>query len=108
MMPATSTASPALQTAKTIALQIVRSPRRLATMVAAIAPAATGHRALGPSAIRTPAATPAAGQNTATPSGLVSNKRLNRAARKYAIAIAAVWMTRPAQRLVASDAAGNL
>ena len=29
-----------------------------------------------------PAATPEAGQNTATPSGLVSSRRLNRAARK--------------------------
>jgi hypothetical protein len=52
-------------------------------MVAPIAPTATGHRALGPSAIRVPAATPAAGQNTATPSGLVNSRRLSRAARKY-------------------------
>ena len=53
-------------------------------MVAAIVPITTGQRARGPSAIRTPAATPAAGQKTATPSGLVSRARLSRAARKYA------------------------
>ena len=44
-------------------------------MVATIVPAATAHRAGGPSAISVPAATPAAGQNTATPSG-VSRERL--------------------------------
>jgi hypothetical protein len=41
----------------------------LAMIVAAIAPAATGSRARGPSAMRTPEEMPAAGQNTATPSG---------------------------------------
>src|SRR5215472_8640655 len=40
------------------------------------------HRALGPSAISNPADTPAAGQNTATPSGLVRSASPNRAARK--------------------------
>jgi hypothetical protein len=59
-------------------------------MVAAIAPITTGHRARGPSAISNPAATPAAGQNTATPSGFVSSARASRAARKYAIATAIV------------------
>ena len=49
-------------------------------MVAAIVPTATGNRARGPRAIRTPAETPAAGQNTATPS--TSRARLSRAARK--------------------------
>jgi hypothetical protein len=44
-------------------------------MVATIVPAATAHRAEGPKAINVPAATPAAGQNTATPSG-VSRERL--------------------------------
>ena len=77
-----SSASPALHRAKTIAPMKVRSPNRLATMVATAAPAATGKRARGPTAIRTPAATPDAGQNTATPSGLVSRRRLSRAARK--------------------------
>jgi hypothetical protein len=62
----------------------VRSPNKLATMVATAAPAATGNRAPGPSAIRAPAAMPEAGQNTATPSGLVNKRRLSRAARKYA------------------------
>jgi hypothetical protein len=49
-------------------------------MVATIVPVATATRALGPSAINAPAATPAAGQNTATPSG-VSSARLSFAAR---------------------------
>src|SRR5262245_22682522 len=62
----------------------VRSPNKLARMVATAAPAATGNRAPGPSAIRAPAAIPEAGQNTATPSGLVNKRRLSRAARKYA------------------------
>ena len=82
MRPATMTASPALQTAKMPALQRLRSPRRLAAIVAAIAPIITGHRAVGPTAMSTPEATPAAGQNTATPSGLVRSARLSRAARK--------------------------
>src|SRR6266700_3289211 len=89
MRPAASGASPALHRAKTMEPRSVRSPSRLATMVATIAPAATGHRALGPRAINTPAATPEAGQNTATPSGLVSSARLSRAARKYATPTAA-------------------
>ena len=49
------------------------------TMVAIIVPATTAHRARGPYAINAPAATPAAGQNTATPSG-VSSARLSLAA----------------------------
>ena len=53
---------------------------RLATMVATIVPATTAHRAHGPAAISAPAATPAAGQNTATPSG-VSSERLSFADR---------------------------
>jgi transposase len=57
-----------------------RSPSRLATMVAAIVPATTAQRARGPKAIKVPAATPAAGQNTATPSG-VSRARPTFAAR---------------------------
>ena len=65
-----------LPRAKTTALKRVRSPIKLATMVATIAPATTGNRARGPSAMRTPAATPEAGQNTATPSGLVRSRRL--------------------------------
>src|ERR1700755_1114418 len=55
-----STASPALQRAKRTALQRSRSPERLAVIVAAIVPATTGHRARDPSAISTPADTPAA------------------------------------------------
>ncbi len=49
-------------------------------MVATIVPTTTAHRARGPSAINAPAAMPAAGQNTATPSG-VSRARLSLAAR---------------------------
>ena len=80
--PAASNASPALHKAKVAAPAKVLSPNRLAAIVAAAAPIATGHLARGPSAIRTPAATPEAGQNTATPSGFVSSERLSRAARK--------------------------
>ena len=75
-------ASPALHRANTIALPTFRSPNRLAVTVAATTPTATGNRAPGPSAINNPEAIPAAGQNTATPSGSVSSARLNRAARK--------------------------
>ena len=80
--PAASIASPALHNAKVTAPAKLLSPKRLAAIVAAAAPMATGHFARGPRAIRTPAATPEAGQNTATPSGFVSRERLNRAARK--------------------------
>src|SRR6202020_3051104 len=83
MSDAVSTASPALHKAKRTALQRLRSPERFAPMVAAIVPTTTGHRARDPRAIRTPADTPAAGQKTATPSGLVSRARLSRADRKY-------------------------
>src|SRR6266851_363445 len=85
MSHAVSTASPALHKAKRTALQRLRSPERFATMVAARVPATTGHRALDPRAIRAPADTPAAGQKTATPSGLVSRARLSCAATKYAM-----------------------
>ena|SRR5205085_1258669 len=83
MSHAVSTASPALHKAKRTALQRFRSPERLAAIVAATVPATTGHRACDPRAIRTPADTPAAGQKTATPSGLVKRARLSRAATKY-------------------------
>jgi len=43
---------------------------------------AIGHRTVGPNATRKPEATPAAGQNTATPSALSSKARLSCAARK--------------------------
>ena len=104
MNQAASTASPALHKANRTALQRFRSPNRLATMVAAIVPATTGQRARGPSAIRTPAATPAAGQNTATPSGLVSSARLSRAARKYATPTATASPIRPAHRVRSTPA----
>ncbi len=72
---------PALHSANTLVLARFRSPNRLAAKVAATTPNATGHRAPGPSATNIPEAIPAAGQNTATPSG-VSSARLNCAARK--------------------------
>jgi hypothetical protein len=60
---------------KTTALKRVRSPMKLATIVATIAPAATGKRARGPSAMRTPVATPEAGQNTAHAVGFGEKKK---------------------------------
>ena len=72
---ATSTASNALHAAKTIELGMLRSPRRLAAMVAAMTPTMTGNRTLGPSPIITPAETPAAGQKTATPSGFREQRK---------------------------------
>ena len=53
MSVATITGSVALHRATT-ALQRLRSPRRLAVMVAAIVPTMTGSRARGPSPINTP------------------------------------------------------
>src|SRR5215831_4937668 len=100
-------ASPALQTAKTTELQKPLSPRRLALTVAANAPTTTGHRARGPSAISNPAETPAAGQNTATPSGFVSRARASRAARKYAIATATVSSSQAAVMRVPLTKLGN-
>jgi hypothetical protein len=72
-------------------------------MVATIVPAVTGNRARRPSVIRTPAAIPAAGQNTATPSGLVSRSRLSRAARKYAIPTAMASPIELTHRIVGSE-----
>jgi hypothetical protein len=76
------TVSPAFAKAKNTELQILRSLSKLATIVAAITPTTTFHRAAGPRAIKIPEATPAAGQNTATPSTGPSNARLSRAAKK--------------------------
>ena len=59
---------------------------RLAAKLATTTPITTGHRTVGPNATRKPEATPAAGQNTATPSALSSKARLRRAARKKTIA----------------------
>src|SRR4029453_12756470 len=83
--PAVSIASPALHNAKVTAPAKLLSPKRLAAIVPAAAPVAPGHLVRGPRAMRPPAATPDAGQNTATPSGFVSRERLSRAARKYTI-----------------------
>jgi hypothetical protein len=58
-----------------------RSPMRLDAMVAAMTPTATGHRAERPSAIKMPEEIPAAGQNTATPGGVIRS-RLRRAVRE--------------------------
>src|SRR4051794_9569415 len=96
-MSATTSASPALHSANTSAVQALRSPSKLATMVAAIVPTMTGSRTFGPSAINTPDETPAAGQNTATPSGREMSARLRRAARKWIVPIAAVRPSNTAQ-----------
>src|SRR3954471_119439 len=104
MSHAASTASPALHKAKRTALQRFRSPERLAAMVAAKVPTTTGHRARDPSAIRTPADTPAAGQKTATPSGLVSRARLSRAATKYTMPTATASPIQPTHRVRSMDA----
>ena len=80
--PATSAASPALSAAKTTAVQTLRSPNRFAAIVPAIVPTITGIRAPEPILISAPAAIPAAGQKTATPSGFVRRARLSRAAKK--------------------------
>src|SRR5688500_4242551 len=86
MSPAAMTGLPALATAKAVVLARLRSPSRLAAKVAATTPMTTGHRTVGPNATRIPEATPAAGQNTATPSVLSIRTRLRRAARKKRIA----------------------
>src|SRR5712675_2371991 len=104
MIHAVSTASPALHNAKRTALQTFRSPKRLATMVATMVPTITGHRARDPRAIRTPADTPAAGQKTATPSGLASKARLSRAARKYTMPTATASPIEPTHRVTSMDA----
>src|ERR1700756_300748 len=80
--PATMTASPAFATAEDTEFQILRSPSKLAAIVAATTPSTTAHRAAEQKAIKTPEATPAAGQNTATPSTGSSNRRLSRAVKK--------------------------
>src|SRR5882724_10139212 len=88
MSPAAMTGLLALATAKTVVLARLRSPSRLAAKVAATTPMTTGHRTVEPNATKIPVATPAAGQNTATPSVLSSKARLRRAARKKTIATA--------------------
>src|ERR1700733_4256711 len=80
--PATMTASPAFAAAEETELQMLRSPSKLAAIVAATTPTTTGHRAAEPRAINIPEATPAAGQNTATPSTGSSNARLSLAVKK--------------------------
>jgi hypothetical protein len=75
-------ASPALAIAKTMELQTLRSPSRFTKMVADITPRITGRRAAEPATIKVPEATPAAGQNAATPSGFSRRARLSRADRK--------------------------
>src|SRR5262245_8551449 len=75
-------ASPAWHRAKPRAAQMLLSPMRLAATVATITATATGARAQRPSAKRVPAATPEAGQKTATRSGSLRRARPSRAARK--------------------------
>ena len=72
----------AAASAKAMELSMLQSLNTLANTVAAIVPTMTGHRAFFPRPITRPAATPAAGQKTATPSGVESSSRLIRAAAK--------------------------
>src|SRR3974377_2327207 len=64
MSHAARRASTALQTAETAASSRFRSPSRFAQTVATMVPIVTGHRVLGPRAIRMPEATPAADKNS--------------------------------------------
>src|ERR1700692_2644659 len=80
--PATMTASPAFATPEDTEFQMLRSPSKLAAIVAATTPTTTGQRAAEPRAIKIPEDHPAAGQNTATPSTGSSNTRLSRAVKK--------------------------
>src|SRR5262245_11208671 len=75
-------ASPALHRPNAKAATRLLSTRTLAATVATITPAATGTRAQVPSAISVPAATPEAGQKTATRSPVVRRPSPSRAARK--------------------------
>ena len=63
-------------------LPMLRSPSKLAAIVAATTPTTTGHCAAGTRAIKIPEATPATGQNTATPLTGSSKVRLSRAVQK--------------------------
>src|SRR5436305_9320488 len=85
MRPARMRGPPAFATAKNAVLAKLRSPSRLAAKVAATTPMTTGHRTAEPNATRKPEATPAAGQNTATPSVLSTRERLRCATRKKTI-----------------------
>src|SRR5258708_9356563 len=58
--PATMTASPAFATAEDTEFQMLRSPSKLAAIVAATTPTTTVHPAAEPRAIKIPEATPAA------------------------------------------------
>src|SRR5262245_22810704 len=73
---ATNKRAPALHRANTVAAAGLRSPERLATILAVTTARVTGTRTLGPNAMSVPAEMPAAGQNTATPSGFVSRTKL--------------------------------
>src|SRR5262245_34023396 len=79
---AVSRASPAAQRAKARTSHGLRSSMRVAAAAATSTADTIGQRALGPSAIRAPAATPEASHNTAIPSGCVSRAEPSRAARK--------------------------
>src|SRR5262245_12640665 len=88
-----SKASPALQSAQNSDAARLRSLVRPANVMAAITPITTGARAAGPNATIAPAARPAAGQNAATPSGVVSKLKLRRMARKEAMPTATARAT---------------
>src|SRR5271166_6772684 len=76
--PAINSTWQALHKAKTMEVERLQCAERLPGMLATIVPTATANLVPGPRAIRTPAATPAAGQNQAMSSGLVRRKKLSR------------------------------
>ncbi len=86
---AVSSASAALHRPKAKAPARLLPASILAATDAATTPVATGTEARRPSAMSAPAATPEAGQNTATPSASLTRARPRRAARKKAQATAA-------------------
>src|SRR5262245_10082284 len=71
---AARTASPALQKPLKVEVQRLLSLTRLAAMVPTTTPSTSAGRTRRPNVIRIPAATPEAGQNTATSVGLRSEE----------------------------------
>src|SRR5262249_905162 len=80
---AAKTASPALQKPLQVEVQRLRSFVRLAAMVPTTTPNTSAGRASRPNVMRIPAATPDAGQNTATSVGVESKETPSFAAKKY-------------------------
>src|SRR5262249_6065470 len=79
---AAKTASPALQMPLKVEVQRLRSPMKLAAMVPTTTPSTSAGRTRGPNVMRIPAATPDAGQNTATSVGMESKASPSCAVKK--------------------------